>query len=110
MVLYYSSWKDFTDTVRTTGSYIVFYKGVPINHFTHVPGPVSHSSAEIEYNAECTSGLDLEHFRVLNNDMINKDTDMVLENAPLILYSIGNQLCLCTRMVRTPITSKTFPE
>ena len=40
-----SSWKDFPDTGRSIGAYIIFYQGVPIDHSTHVPGPVARSSA-----------------------------------------------------------------
>ena len=40
-----SSWKDCPDTGRSTGAYIVFYQGGPIYHGTHVPVPVSQSSA-----------------------------------------------------------------
>ena len=39
------------------GAYIIFYQGGPIDHGTHVPGPVAQSSAEIEYNAACTAGM-----------------------------------------------------
>ena len=52
-----SSWQDFPDTGRSTGAYIIFYQGVPIDHGTHVPGPVAQSSAESEYNAACTAGM-----------------------------------------------------
>ena len=45
-----SSWKYFPDTGRSTGAYMIFYKGVKIDHGTHLPGPVSQSSAESEYN------------------------------------------------------------
>ena len=34
-----SSCQDYPETDRSTGAYIVFYHGVPIDHFTHVPGP-----------------------------------------------------------------------
>ena len=44
-----SSWQDFPDTGRSTGAYIIFYQGGPIDHGTHVPGPVAQSSAESEY-------------------------------------------------------------
>ena len=37
-----SSWKDFPDTGRSTGAYII---GQPIDHGTHVPGPVAQPSA-----------------------------------------------------------------
>ena len=38
-------WNDCPDTGRSTGAYIIFYQGVPIDHGTHVPGPVAQSSA-----------------------------------------------------------------
>ena len=37
--------QDCPDTGRRTGSYIIFYRGRPIDHGTHVPGPVSQSNA-----------------------------------------------------------------
>ena len=40
-----SSCQDCPDTGRSTGAYIIFYQGVPIDHGTHVPGPVGQSSA-----------------------------------------------------------------
>ena len=57
-----SSWQDCPDTGRRTGAYIIFYQGGPIDHGTHVPGPVSQPSAESEYNTACTAGLALAHF------------------------------------------------
>ena len=45
-----SSWQDCPDTVRSTGAYIIFYQGGPIDHGTHVPVPVAQYSAESEYN------------------------------------------------------------
>ena len=59
-----SSWQDFPDTGRSTVAYIIFYQGGPIDHATHVPGPVSQSSVESEYNAACTTGMALAHFRM----------------------------------------------
>ena len=56
MAFYYSSWQDCPDTGRITGAYIIFYQCVPIDHGTHVPGPVAQSSAESEDNAACPSG------------------------------------------------------
>ena len=46
-----SSWQDCPDTGRRTGAYIIFYQGGPIDHGTHVPGPVAQYSSESEYNA-----------------------------------------------------------
>ena len=39
------SWQDCPDTERSTVAYIIFYQGGPIDHGTHVPGPVAQSSA-----------------------------------------------------------------
>ena len=36
-----SSCQDFPDTGRSIGAYIIFYQGGPIDHVTHVPGPVA---------------------------------------------------------------------
>ena len=67
------SWQDCPDTGRSTGAYIIFYQGGPIEHGTHVTGPVAQSSAVREYNAECTAGMDLSHFRMLIHELLNKD-------------------------------------
>ena len=52
-----SSWQDCPDTGRSTGAYIIFYQGGPIDHGTNVPGPVAQSSAESEDN--CISSTNL---------------------------------------------------
>ena len=67
-----SSWQDFPDTGRSTGAYIIFYQGGPIDHDTHVPEPVAQSIAESEYNAACTACMALSHFRMLINELLNK--------------------------------------
>ena len=58
-------WQDCPDTGISTGVYIIFYQGGPIDHGTHVPGAVSQSTAESEYNAAWTAGMALAHFRML---------------------------------------------
>ena len=40
------SWQYFPYTGRITGAYIIFYQGGQIDHGTHVPRPVSQSSAK----------------------------------------------------------------
>ena len=67
------SWQEFPYTGRSIGVYITFYQGGPIDHGTHVPGPVAQSSADSEYNAACTAGMTLAHFRMLINELLNKD-------------------------------------
>ena len=72
MVLHDSICKDCKDTVRITGAYIVFYQGGPIDHCTHVTGPVDQYSDDSEYNETRTVGTDIAHFRMINNDLLNK--------------------------------------
>ena len=90
-----SSWQDCPDTGRSTGAYNIFYKGGPIDNGTHVPGPVAQSSAESEYNATCTAGMALEHFRMLVHELLNEDPRQLKELllAPCLdLHSIIQQL------------------
>ena len=72
-----SSCQDCPDTGRITGSYIVFYQGGPIDHCTHVPVQVSHSSSESDYIEACTVEMLSSHFIMLNNELVNKDPDVV---------------------------------
>ena len=81
-----SSWQYCIDTDRSTGAYIIFYRVGTIYHGTHVPGPVAQSSAEREYNAEFTAGMALAHFRMLIHELLDKDTDILPEEAPMILF------------------------
>ena len=46
---------------------------------------ISKSSAEINYNAACTTGMYLDHFRMVNNGFLSKYPDLVPENSPLII-------------------------
>ena len=61
---------------------------------THVSGPVAQSSAESEYNAACTTGMDLAHFRILIHELLNKDTDIVPEEDPLIVLDSKSAMCM----------------
>ena len=45
IALSYSSWKDWPDTDRSKGEYIILYQGGPIDHATYITGPVDQSSA-----------------------------------------------------------------
>ena len=44
-------WQKCSYTGISTGAYIVFCRGVPIDHFTQAPDTVAQSGAESEYNA-----------------------------------------------------------
>ena len=89
-----SIWKDFPDTGRSKGAYIIFYQGRPIDHDTHVTGPVSQYSTEIEYNSACTAGMDLAHFRMLIHKLLNEDPGMVPKEAPLIVLDSKPAICM----------------
>ena len=88
-----SSWQDCPYTGRSIGAYVIFCQGGPIDHGTHVPVPVAQSSAESEYNAAFTEGMALAHFSVLINGFINKDQDIVPDEAPLIV--LGSKYAMC---------------
>ena len=87
-----SSWQYCTDTGRSTGLYMIFYQGGPIDHGTHVPGPVFQSGAESEYNAACTAGMALAHFSMLVHEFLDKYSDIVPEEDPLIILDIKSAI------------------
>ena len=53
------------------------YQGGPIDYFTHVPVPVAKYSSISWYNEAYTALISLPHFRVLNNEFLNKHADVV---------------------------------
>ena len=85
-------------------TYMIFYQGGPIDHAIHVPGPVAQSSAEIEYNAACTSVMALAYFRMLINEMLKKDPDIVTEEAPLIVLDSKSAMCMAKNVKGTKQT------
>ena len=64
--------QDCTYTGRSTGSYIVFFQVGPIDHCTHVTGPVAQSSSESEYNAARKAGMALTHYWKLKKRVSEK--------------------------------------
>ena len=94
MAFSHSSWQYCPDTGRSTGAYIIFYQGGPIVHGTHAPGPVAQSSAESEYNAACTAGMALAYLRMLINELLNKDPDIVPQKDPLIFLDSKSTMCI----------------
>ena len=88
------SWQHCTDTGIIIGTFIIFYQGGPIEHFSHVPGPVAQPSSESEYNAACTVGMYLSNFRMLIYKLLNKDLDIFPQEAPLIVLDIKPAMCM----------------
>ena len=70
------------------------YQGGPFDHCTNVTGPVAQSSAEREYNSACMIGMDLSHFRMLNNKMMDQYLYMVTHWTPLIILDIKSDVCM----------------
>ena len=88
------SWQDCPDTGRSTGAYIIFYQGGPLDNGTHVPVPVAQSSAESEYNASCTAGMALANLIMVVHELLNEDPDMVPKEAPLIVLDSKSAICM----------------
>ena len=89
-----SSWQDFPDTGIIIGEYIIFYQGRTIDHGAHVPGPVSQSITESEYNSAQNTGMALAYFMMLVHAFLNKDRYIVPEEAPLIILDIKSTVCI----------------
>ena len=87
-------WQDFPDTGRSTGTYIIFYQGGPIDHGIHVPGPVAQSIAKGEYNTACTEGMDLAHLRMLVHELLNEDPEIFPKEDPLIVLDSKSSMCM----------------
>ena len=77
MVFSDSRWQHCPDTGRIKGAYILFYQGGPIYHCIHVPGPFTQYSAKSDYNEAYTAVMALSLFRMLNNELLDKDPDLV---------------------------------
>ena len=73
---------------------MIFYQGGPIDRSTYVPGPVDQSSEESEYNAARTIGMDLAYLRMLLCELLNKDPDIVPEEAPLTILDSKYATCM----------------
>ena len=89
-----SSWQNCSYNGRSTGAYIILFQVGPIDHGTHFPGPVAQSSAEIEYNAAYTAEMALAHFRMLIHELLNKDPDIISEEATIIISDRNSALCM----------------
>ena len=99
-----SIWRDCPDSGRSTGAYIIFYQGKSIDHGTHVPGKVAQSSAESEYSEACTAGMALAHFRMLIQELLNKDPDIVPEEVPLVVLDSTSVICMANSVNDTKHT------
>ena len=81
-----SSWQDCPVTGRSTGSYIIFSQGGPVDFSSYVPVPVAMSSAEAECNVGATAGMALSHLRMLIKELNGRDADEIWQ-PPIMLFS-----------------------
>lgn len=70
-----ASWQDCQDTARSTGSYIHFAQGSPVDFSSYVPSPIAMSSAEAETNAGATASMAMGYLRMTWNDLQNSLSD-----------------------------------
>ena len=89
-----SSWQYFPYIGISTKACIIFYQGVTIDQVTHVTGPVAQSNVESEYNAACTVGMALAHFRMLIHEFLNKYPDIFPKKAPLVVLDSKSDMCM----------------
>ena len=47
-----------------------------------------------DYNAECTTGMVLAHFRILIHELLTKDPDIVPEENALIVLDSKSAICM----------------
>ena len=58
-----------------------------------MPWSIVQSSAENEYNVACTAGMALAHFRMLIHELLNKDPDIIPEEAPSVVLDSKSAMC-----------------
>ena len=83
---------------------MIFYQGGPIDHGTHVTGPVAQSSVESEYSAACNAGMALANFRMLIHEILNKYPDIFPEEASLIVLDSKSDMCMANNSKDTKHT------
>ena len=71
-----SSWQDCPDTSKSTGAYIVYYRGGVIDCASVVPEPVAMSSAKAEYNTAAIGTMATTPCRQMVLEMRNQDPDL----------------------------------
>ena len=81
------------------------YQGGPIDQGTHVPVTVDQLITVSEYNAICTVGMDLAHFRMLINEWLDKVLDIFPEVAPLNILDIKSDVCMYKNVKDTKHTT-----
>jgi hypothetical protein len=91
-----ASWQDCPDTGRSTVGELIYCQGGIVHARSHVPDPVSMSSAEAEYVAACSACMAASHLRMLLYDHKHLGTkryskiNQMLDIAPTILM-VDNQ-------------------
>jgi hypothetical protein len=78
-----SSWNDDMETGRSTGGYMIWYRGGIVDHSSNLPDPMALSLAEAEYNEACLVFMVTNHLRMILCELQNTvEKDM----KPTIMY------------------------
>ena len=72
----------------------MFYQVGKFYHCTNVLGSVAQYSAESDYTAACNTGIFLLHFRIINNNFLNKYLGLFQEQAPLLILAGKSAVCV----------------
>ena len=73
-----SSWQDCPDDGRSTGCYLLYFRGGLVNAGSFVPTPIALSSAEAEYNALAHSFQAVVNSRQLIHELYGNNADTPL--------------------------------
>ena len=88
--------------------FIKNYQGGPIDNLTYVPVSVYHPRSESEYNSSYTVVMILSNFIIINNELMNKDTNVAPEQSPSIILDRKSALFIYRNYKNTKHTRNIF--
>ena len=65
---------------------------------------IEHMSQVQLYNSAYTEIMDLSHFRIINNECLNKDPYVEPERAPLVILNSSSAICMAKNVKNTKHT------
>ena len=83
-----SSWQDCPDDGRSTGCFLLYFKGGIINAASFIPTPVALSSAEAKYNALAHSFQAVTNSRQIVNELYGYDADRPLSIPFFMIWKV----------------------
>jgi hypothetical protein len=91
-----SSWDNDHGTSRSTGGFLIFYRGGILEHSSNMSEPVAMISAEAKYKIDCMSYMETIHMHMTLNHIEeledefkeDKPVDIYMDNIPAVDTSI----------------------